>query len=675
MSSRLKLLPALLLASALVAPGAFAKAVYGEWGLVLSDQNTAVKPGDDFYMFVNGGWDKRTQIPPDRASTSDGHDIYERAEADLKTIAENAKNAASGSTERKVGDFYASFMDQAAMDTKGIAPVQSRLDAINAIATPADLARVFGAMMTEHVDVPFGVYIDADAKAPTRYAAYVYQSGLGLPDRDYYLKDTPENEKYRAAYKAYIEKVLGLAGIADGKAKAETIYALETEIAKIHWSLEDSRDTVKTYNPADAAGLATAAPGFDWAAWLDAAQLNATPNFVMVQNTALAGLAALAQKTPLDTWKAYLAFHQISAAAPYLTKALEEASFDFYDRTLNGQEVQRDRWKRALGLIDTMMGEAMGEAYVKLRFPPSSKAMMTDMVANLKTALGQMIDEAGWLDDATKGQAHTKLDRMGVKIGYPDTWRDYASLDIKPDDAFGNVVRAVQFDWARQTARIAGPIDRSEWGMTPPTVNAYNSPVANEIVFPAGILQPPYFDPEADLAVNYGATGATIGHEISHGFDDQGRQYDETGAIRDWWTSKDAEAYIAEAKKLIAQYNAYEPLPGLTIRGENTQGENIADLAGLAIAYRAYHLALGGKDAPVIDGLTGDQRFFMAYAMSWRTKMREDALRQQLVADEHAPPYYRVNGIVRNFGPWYDAFGITPDAKMYLAPENRARLW
>ncbi|BCW90549.1 Neutral endopeptidase [Alphaproteobacteria bacterium SO-S41] len=668
------LLATVAVSASLIAPS-FAKAEYGEWGIVLSDMDTAVKPGDDFYMYVNGGWDKRVEIPADKSGFSDGTDIEERAEADLHEIAEGAKTAEAGTLLRKVGDFYASYMDEAAIEQKGVEPVRARLDAIAAIAAPADLAKAFARSIIGFGVTPFGLYTEADAKNPARYAAYVYQSGLGLPDRDYYLIDNEENLKYRAAYRAYIEKQLGLAGIPDAAAKAEAIYALEVEIAKLHWPAADTRDALKTYNPYDAATLVTEAPGFDWATFLAEADLAHAPNLVLNEKSAIIALAALVGSTPLDTWKAYLTFHTLDAAAPYLSKAFDDAQFDFNGRTMSGQETQRDRWKRALEAIDGNMGEAMGEAYVAKRFPPESKAMMVEMVANLKTALGQMIDEAAWLDPATKTEAKKKLTVMGVKIGYPDAWRDYTALEVNAGDLLGNIERARAFDWARRTGRIAGPIDKTEWLMTPPTVNAYFLPVANEIVFPAGILQPPYFDPAADMAVNYGSMGATIGHEISHGFDDQGRKFDETGAIRDWWTEKDAAAYEIQAKALAAQFDAYEPLPGVHINGELTLGENIADLAGLAIAYRAYHIALGGKDAPVLDGMTGDQRFFLGYAMSWRSKTKEDRLRARLAADPHSPPYYRVNGIVRNFGPWYDAFGVPADAKLTLPDAQRVKLW
>lgn len=672
---RLRPLAAVLAVTTALALPALAKAVYGEWGIPLEDMDRSVKPGDDFYMYVNGGWDKRVTIPADKSGYSDGSDIEKRAEEDLHEIAEGAKTAEAGTLLRKVGDFYASFMDEAAIEKAGLAPLQPELDRINAIATPADLAKAFADSDIGFGVSPFGMYIEADAKKPTSYAVYIYQSGLGLPDRDYYLEDTPENLKYRAAYKAYIEKMLTLAGIADAKDKADEVYDLELKIAKIHWPAEETRDAIKTYNPYSEADLARESPDFDWPAFLAAADLTQVPNIVIGEKSAILDLAKLVKSEPLDTWKAYLAFHALDGAAPYLSKPFDDAQFDFNGKTMSGQETQRDRWKRALDLIDANMGEAMGEAYVAKRFPPESKAMMAGMVANLKIALGQMIDEAAWLDASTKTEAHGKLDKMAVKIGYPDKWRDYTALEIKADDPVGNILRARRFEWNRNTGRIAGPVDKTDWGMTPPTVNAYFNPVNNEIVFPAGILQPPYFDPAADMAVNYGATGATIGHEISHGFDDQGRKFDETGALRDWWTAKDAAAYEAQAKMLVEQFNQYEPLKGLHINGELTLGENIADLAGLAIAYRAYHIALGGQEAPVIDGLTGDQRFFLGYAMSWRTKVREDKQRARLASDPHAPAYYRVNGIVRNFGPWYDAFQIPPDAKLAIETAKRVKLW
>jgi len=654
-----------------------AKPEYGTYGLALDYFDRGVKPGDDFYLHAGGTWEKTTAIPEDRSYYGLDTVIADRAEDDLREIAEAAAggNARAGSNERKVGDFYASYMDEAAIEAKGLQPIRPQLEAIAAISSRSDLARAFAQAGRGFGKAPFGVFVDVDAKNPDAYAAYVFQGGLGMPDRDYYLKREKTYDTYRAAYRAYVQQMLSLAGVTHSRPRAESILALEIRIARAQWPAEMRRDVEKNYNPMKVDELKAYAPGFDWASFIAAAEVANAPNMVIGQKSAFPRLAKVIDYTDIDVWKAYLAFHVLDEAAPYLPKAYDEANFAFHGKVLGGRTVQRDRWKRAVRVLDAQIGEALGQQYVAKRFPASSRTLALELVENTKRALHAMISEAAWLDEATKAAARAKLDAMGLKIGYPDRWRDYSALEIARDDALGNVARAMLFEYRRNIAKLGNPIDRSEWAMTPQTVNAYNEFGKNEIVFTAAIMQPPFFDPAADPAINYGEIGTVIGHEISHGFDDQGRKFDARGKLTDWWTKKDAEAYTVQAEKLVKQFNEYEPLPGLRINGRLTLGENIADLAGLAIAYRAYKLSLAGKEAPVRDGLTEDQRFFLAFAQSWLGKRRDDALRQQLLSNPHSPEKYRVNGIVRNFDPWYAAFDVKPGDKLFLKSEERARLW
>ncbi len=653
------------------------KAAYGEYGLSLDWMDKSVKPGDDFYLYGVGTWDQNTPIPEDRSSYGIDTIMGDQVENDLHQIAESAAagNAAEGTPERKVGDFYASYMDEATIEAKGLAPLQPRLDKIAGIKTQADLAAAFVDGVEGFGVSPIGLYVNTDEKRPDIYSVHLYQSGLGLSNRDYYLKREKEYETFRAAYRAYIEQMLSLAGDRNARPRAESILVLETRIARAHWPAEEARDAEKTYNPMSLEDLTREAPGIDWTSFAIAAGIEGEPTLIVSEKSAFSNIARIAATTNLDVWKAYLTFHTLDQAAPFMSKAFDDANFAFRGKILGGRTVQRDRWKRGVRLLDSQIGQVVGQVYVARRFPPSARAAALDLVMYNKRGLHQLINEAAWLDDATKGQARVKLDTMVTKVGYPDVFRDYTKLTVVRGDALGNVARGSSFEYRRNIAKLGKPIDRTEWYLSPQIVNAYYDAGKNEIVFPAAILQPPYFDPYADPAVNYGAAGAVIGHEISHGFDDQGRKFDATGKLQDWWTKKDADAYTAEANKLIAQFNTYEPIAGLKINGKLTQGENIADLAGLAIAYRAYKLSLNGKPAPLRDGLTGDQRFFIAYAQSWAGKRREAALRQQVLSNPHSPERYRVNGIVRNFGPWYDAFGVQPTDKLYLKPEDRVRLW
>jgi putative endopeptidase len=519
----------------------------------------------------------------------------------------------------------------------------------------------------------FGAYVSDDAKDPKHYAVYLTQAGLGLPDRDYYLQASFAPQ--RAGYEAYVARMLTLAGWPDPARSAKAIVALETEIAQVSWTRADRRDDDKTYNPVETAKLPQFAPGFPWQAFMKAAHLAKADRVVVAENTAFPKIAAIYAKTPIETLKAWQAFHLADQAAPYLSKAFDEAHYDFRDKMLSGQPQQRPRWKRATTLVDSQIGEALGQLYVAAYFPPESKAKMQALVSDILTAMGARIEKVSWMGPDTKQKALEKLSKFHVKIAYPDKWRDYSGLLLKDGDLYGNVERAIAFDWDYRVNRLGGPVDESEWGMTPPTINAYFSSTKNEIVFPAAILQPPFFDPDGDPAINYGGIGGVIGHEITHGFDDQGRKTDGDGRLSNWWTAEDAVKFQVQAAKLGKQYSADEILPGAHINGDLTMGENIADLGGLLLALDAYHVSLHGKPAPVIDGLTGDQRVFLGWAQVWRGKYRDDRMRQQLVSDPHSPPQARVNYPVRNIDAFYDAFGVKPGDKMYVPPADRVRIW
>jgi putative endopeptidase len=672
-------------------PDDLASPRYGAWGVDLSGQQTGVKAGDDFFRFANGAYLQKLVIPPDRSSFGNFlvlRDLSERrvkalveqlgAQGDVDaSIARLASNAAAGGDASanavKIGNFYKAFMDEARVEALGARPLAADLTAIRSAPSRNALAEVMGRAASSFHDAVFGLYIYADEKDPTRYAVYLSQAGLNLPDRDYYLK--PQFAEQKAKYEAYVAQVLGLAGWPDPQASAKAIVELETRIAEVSWTRAEQRDRDKTYNAMTVAELEKAAPGFAWRNFMKGADLEKREQLVVTENTAIPKIAAIYAATPLDTLKAWSAFSLADNAAPYLSKAFTDAHFEFRSKTLSGQPQQRDRWKRAVSALESTMGEAVGQLYVAQYFPPEAKAKMDALVGELKTAMGRRIDRADWMSAQTKAQAHEKLAKFTVKIGFPTKWRDYSTLEIRPDDLYGDVERGVAHSWRRDVARLDQPVDRLEWGMTPQTVNAYYSSTMNEIVFPAAILQPPFFDPNADPAVNYGAIGAVIGHEITHGFDDEGRKSDGEGRLREWWTPADAAKFEAAAEKLGAQYGIYEPLPGAKVNPELTMGENVADLGGLLTALDAYHQSLDGKPAPVIDGLTGDQRLFLAYAQVWREKRRDDSLRQQVVSDPHSPAEFRVNGVVRNVDAWYQAFDIKPGDKLYLPPEQRVRIW
>jgi putative endopeptidase len=564
-------------------------------------------------------------------------------------------------------------MDQATVDGLGARPLAADLAAIRAAATPGEIARLMGRAHRGFGGSFFAGDVGVDAKDPAHYGLYLGQAGLGLPDRDYYLKDAFAPQK--AAYEVYVAQMLRLGGWADPDAGAKAIVALETEIAQASWSRAERRDRDKTYNPVPAAQLADFAPGFDWKAFLDGAGLGRVDRVIVQEKTAIPQIAAIFARTPIATLQAWAAFNLIDQAAPFLSDPFVQAQFAFRQKTLQGQPELQPRWKRGVQLVDGQMGEALGKLYVAAYFPPHEKATVEALVADLRTALGGRIRRLEWMSPETKAKALEKLAKLNVKIGYPDKWRDYAGLEIRDGDLYGNVGRAIAFDWDYHARRWGKPVDRQEWEMTPPTVNAYYEPTKNEIVFPAAILQPPFFDPKADPAVNYGGIGGVIGHEITHGFDDQGRKSDGDGRLADWWTPQDAARFTAEAAKLGKQYAAFEPLPGAHINPDLTMGENIADLGGLLLALDAYHASLKGRPAPVIDGLSGDQRVLLGWAQVWRGKIRDDRLRQMLVTDPHSPNTARVNIPVRNVDAFYRAFAVKPGQAMYVAPAARAHIW
>jgi len=647
----------------------------GAWGFDLTNRDASVKAGDDFYRFAIGHWLDTNEIPPDRASWSTFAVLANEAEERLRQIIEGLPaNAPAGSNEQKVGDLYRAYLDTQAIERLGLTPARPMLDAIAAARTHEDVAALMG-RPDMPLRTPIREGITVDQKNPDRYIVTVGQGGLGLPDREYYLKDDASFAEIRAKYVAHMERMLTLADEKNAAEQAKSILALETEIAKVHWPIAKRRERDLTYNLRTRDELNTLAPDYPWQSQLTASGIAGEREFVVRELDAVEGLSKLFRKTPVAGWRSYLTYHLLEGAADVLPKAFDDERFDFYGRTLNGQPQQRERWKRGVDAVDSGLGEMLGQLYVARYFPPESKEKMLALVENLRAAYGERVKELPWMSEPTKKVAAEKLATFRPKIGYPDKWRDYTALEIRPGDAFGNSLRATVFDWQRDVLRLGKPTDRDEWGMTPQTVNAYYNSTFNEIVFPAAILQPPYFDPNADAAVNYGAIGGIIGHEMGHGFDDQGAKSDARGVLRTWWAPADETAFKKLVDRLATQYDGYTALPGLNVNGRLTLGENIGDLGGLTVAYEAYKLSLKGKPAPVLDGLTGDQRFFLSWAQAWRALYRDARLRTQVMSDPHSPPKFRVNGVVRNMDEWYAAFDIKPDAQLYLAPEERVRIW
>ena len=661
---------ALILAAG-AGPGAVAGPLTGDWGFDAAGMDKSVKPGDDFFAYANGGWDKATAIPADRLGWGVDYVLGAQAEARVHEILDAPP--ASSPEARKIHGAYEAFMDQRRANALGATPIAPELAAISAVRSKADLAALMGRSTGTFQSSVFDLGISPDQKSPDRYAVSISQGGLGLPNRDYYLEASFAAKKQ--AYLAYVAQLLTLAKWPDPETSAKAVVEFETRIAEVSWTRAERRDPDKTYNPTTVAELQTAAPGFAWRPFVDAAGLEGVDRVIVRESTALPKIAAIFADAPLPTLKAWAAFHVADSAADYLSDAFSDAHFQFRDKTLAGQQAQLDRWKRAVAFVNRGMGDAVGKVYVAKYFPPESKAKIDALVRELIVALGQRIDRLDWMSPETKAKAHAKLAKLTVKIGYPVVWRDYTALKVSPTSLAGDAEAFSAFEWRRQLKRLDRPVDRSEWHMSPQTVNAYYNPTMNEIVFPAAILSAPYFDAGADMAANYGGIGGVIGHEMTHGFDDQGRKYDGSGVLKSWWTQADAAKFEAEAKKLNAQYDSYEPFPGVHVKGDQTTGENIADLGGLLIALDAYHNALHGQPAPVIDGLTGDQRFFLAYAQSWRDKKRDDYLRQLIVRDVHSPVKFRVDGVVRNMDAWYPLFEVKPGDNLYLAPSDRVRIW
>ena len=648
-------------------------------GVETQNIDPSVRAQDDFFHYLNGKWIKNTEIPADKASWGSFAKLHDDTQPILRAIIEKsaASKPAAGTNAQRIGDFYASFMDEPKLEQLGLKPLDAELAKIAAIKDKAELPAILAKLGQIGVNVPFDFGIHQDAKDSTKYVADIGQGGLGLPDRDYYLKaDDKKLADALAKYQVHVEKMLTLAGEKDAKAKAKAIVAFETEIAKVQWTKVENRDPIKAYNKVMLADLATTAPGFNWQAWLDASGIAPKTTYVIVsQPSYLKAFTGVSSQTSLDTWKAYLQLHLIESYASYLSKAFVDERFAFYGTTLSGVTEMEPRWKRGVSAVERTQGEAVGQLYVEQNFPAARKARMEALVGNLLAAYKSSIDKLDWMSPATKKEAQTKLAKFTPKIGYPNKWKDYSALVVSRDDLVGNVMRSRVVESNRELNKLGHPIDRDEWGMTPQTVNAYYNPELNEIVFPASILQPPFFDANADDAVNYGGIGAVIGHEISHGFDDQGAQYDGDGNLRDWWTAADHKNFAAKTKMLVDQYSSYSPLPGYHVNGELTLGENIADNSGLAIAYKAYHISLKGKPAPVINGLTGDQRFYMGWTQVWRVKMREAQQIVQVKTDPHSPGQFRANGTLMNQPAFYSAFGIKPGDKMYLAPGARVIIW
>ncbi len=651
----------------------------GTWGFDLKGMNTKIKPGQNFYEYANGTWLQTTPIPEDKSNYGMFSVLADKSDERTKEIILNAKTV-KGADAKKIADFYGAFMDEAAIEKKGTTPIKGELAKIKAIKSNKDLPKLFGYYARHFRTSPFDTIVMQDDKAPETHIANIGQGGLGLPDRDMYDAKNAQFEPLREGYKKYIAAMLTLAGEKDVEKRAADIYALEEKIAAVHWTRVENRDPVKTYNKLAIADLQKTAPDIDWKPWLAATGLGKVKDVNVNQPTAIAGIAKLVASEPIAVWKDYLTLHLLTEAAPYLPKAFVDTRFDFYGKTLTGTPQLKERWKRGVDQVTGAMGEAVGKLYVAKYFTPETKAQADQLVKNLLVAMGQRLDDLAWMSPETKAKAKAKLATYNPKIGYPKKWRDYSKLVVKAGDAFGNADRAAAFEYDRRLAKLGKPVDRDEWGMTPMTVNAYYNPALNEIVFPAAILQPPFFDPNADDAVNYGGIGGVIGHEISHGFDDQGSQYDATGKLENWWTTEDQTKFKAATAKLVAQYDAYCPFPAAggkaaqCVKGELTLGENIADLAGLTVAYQAYKLSLNGKEAPVIDGLTGDQRFFLGWAQVWRRLYRDQELSNRLVTDPHSPSEFRAS-VVRNLDSWYDAYKVKGGDKLYLPADKRVRIW
>ena len=671
------LLAATLLATPLLAQGSntpAGKPRYLPWGLELADMDRSVKPGDDFFAYAEGTWLKTHPIPADKASAGYNSELPDEIEAQVRRIVEEAAAKPATSTARKVGDFYAAWMDEAGIEARGTAPLKPWLARIDAVGTRPELVRL---MMRPGYPSPVDIGISADADDPTRYMASAGQARLGLPARDYYLLTGDKYVAIRKAYRDYLVRIQTLAGLSDPAGRADRIIALETRLAQDQWTPERRRDPVATHNPMTRTQLTALAPALDWTPTLASMGLAGAAKVNVTEPSAVAAAGQRLADVPLATWKEWMTARFVSDHASYLPRAFDQAQFDFYSKTLRDVPEQRARWKRGMSLIDGALGEAVGAIYVDRHWTPATQAKADELVADMRAAYADKIAGATWMDDVTRKAAQAKLASFDPRVGHPKRWIDYSSLAVSRTDPLANSLATADFDWRLQLQRFPKPVDRGLWYMTPQTVNAYYDATLNQITLPAAILQPPFFDANADPAVNYAETGATtIGHEMGHGFDDEGRQFDDKGRLRDWWTKATAAKYTIQADRLATQFDGYEPIPGTRIKGRLTLGENLADLGGLETAYAAYRRYVSRHgEPPVLDGFTGDQRFFLAYAQAWQGKMREGALRAQLLSNPHSPDKYRVNGIVRNFDGWYKAFSVTPGDAMYLAPDQRVRVW
>jgi putative endopeptidase len=647
-------------------------------GISFDNMDKNVRPQDDFYLYVNGGWINTAEIPGDRTNIGAFYDLRENARDDVKVIIEDLSatpNLADGTDEQKVADLYRSFMDVATLNKLGIAPIQADLDKIAALKDKKELTAFFGENQANGGGTPLAFYVEIDAKNSSRYATHIWQYGLSLPEKDYYFNQEERFVNIRKAYVEHIEKMYDLAGLPNAKANAEAVLALETKIAEKHWDVVETRDSTKTYNLYQVADLDELAPDINWQGYLAALGGDKQTDIIINQPSYIQGLNEVIKNNDLDAWKNYLTWMTLTHNASNLSEAVDNENFAFFSKTLNGQEEQEPRWKRGVTTVSDTLGEVVGKVYVKRHFAPEAKTRMEQLVENLRGAYGSSIDSLDWMSADTKVAAKDKLAKFNPKIGYPNKWDDYTKLTIKADDLLGNAKRAAIFEHNKNLAKLGQPIDKDEWHMTPQTVNAYYNPTMNEIVFPAAILQPPFFNLEADDAVNYGGIGAVIGHEMGHGFDDQGAKFDGEGNMRDWWTEADLKAFETKGNALITQYSGYKVFDDLNVNGELTLGENIGDLSGVTIAYKAYKMSLNGQEAPVIDGLTGDQRFFMGFSQIWRVKMKEEAMRNRVATDPHSPGHFRALGALSNMPEFYTTYDVKEGDKMYLAPEKRVKIW
>jgi len=646
-------------------------------GIDVSAMDTNVKPGDDFFAYVNGAWVAEAEMPADKSRYGVFDVLRDESQEAVKAIIEESASGdfPKGSDEQKVGDLYKSYLDWETRDARGVEPLQPELKQINAIENYDDLAVYFASAVKRNLDAPFAAQQLPDFLDPNYYAILIAHSGLGLPDREYYFKDDENSEAIRQAYVEHIQKMFDIAGLDNGAAAAQTIMALETRLAAENLKKEQMRDYATNYQKYPMADLPELMPDFNWAGWTTELGLQDLEEIVVYTSDYMRALNGIITDTDLATWKTYLTWSAVNQTAGRLTKALDQQNFEFYEKTLSGVEEQREDWRRATSLVDDLLGEVVGRVYVKRHFPPEAKERMLELVGNLVKAYEISINELDWMTEETKVQALDKLHKFTPMIGYPDEWRDYSALDIEADDLYGNMERAAYAEYKRIMDRQGGPVDRLEWGMNPQTVNAYYSPPMNQIVFPAAILQPPFFNLEADDAVNYGAIGAVIGHEIGHGFDDKGSTFDGDGVMRNWWTDEDRAEFESRTGTLVAQYDEFMPFEDLAVNGEFTQGENIGDLGGITIGLLAYQMSLDGEEPPVIDGFTGEQRVFLGFGQVWRGIIRDEELRRRIATDPHSPAVYRTNGPVRNVPEWYIAFSVIEEDALYLPPEQRVKIW